>query len=86
MDIPLLKLSMEAVVLAEKLVEGPMPPKAVEDALHIAVATFNGMDYLLTWNFKHMANATMRYQIERICRSSGYEPPVICTPQELMEE
>jgi len=45
-----------------------MPPEAVEDALHIAVATLNGMDYLLTWNFGHIANATMRYKIERVCR------------------
>ena len=84
-DISLLTLSEEAVAFAEKLVEeGPIPRKAVEDALHIAVATLNGMDYLLTWNFKHMANATMRYKIERICRLTGYEPPIICTPQELL--
>ncbi len=86
-NIPLLVLSEEAVALAEKLVkDGPMPKKAVEDALHIAVATLNGMDYLLTWNFKHIANATMRYKIERICRLAGYEPPIICTPQELLGE
>jgi hypothetical protein len=86
-DIPLLTLSEEAVAFAEKLVkEGPMPQKAVEDALHIAVATLSGMDYLLTWNFKHIANATMRYKIERVCRLTGYEPPIICTPQELLEE
>jgi predicted nucleic acid-binding protein len=86
-DIPLLKLSEEAVTFAERLVkEGPIPQQAVEDALHIAVATLNGMDYLLTWNFKHIANATMRYKIERICRLAGYEPPIICTPPELLEE
>jgi predicted nucleic acid-binding protein len=86
-DIPLLELSEEAVTFAERLVkDGPLPQKAVEDALHIAVATLNGMDYLLTWNFRHIANATMRYKIERVCRSEGYEPPVICTPQELLEE
>jgi len=86
-DIPLLKLSEEAVTLAEKLIkEGPMPQRAVEDALHVAVATLSGMDYLLTWSFKHIANARMRYRIERVCRLAGYEPPVICTPQELLEE
>ena len=85
--IPELKLSEEIVVLAEKLVkDGSLPPNAVEDALHIAIATLNGIDYLLTWNFKHLANATMRYKIEGVCRLLGYEPPVICTPQELMEE
>ena len=85
--IPELKLSEEIVVLAEKLVkDGSLPPNAVEDALHIAIATLNGIDYLLTWNFKHLANATMRYKIEGVCRLLGYEPPVICTPQELLEE
>jgi len=86
-DISLLTLNEKMVAFAEKLVkEGPIPRKSVEDALHIAVATLNGVDYLLTWNFKHIANATMRYEIERVCRLAGYEPPVICTPQELMGE
>lgn len=67
--IPLLELKSEALILAEALVDrGPIPRKAVEDALHLAVATVNGMDYLLTWNFKHLANATMRFQIEQACR------------------
>lgn len=86
-ETPLLELTEEAVTFAEKLVqEGALPPNAVEDALHIAVAALNGMDYLLTWNFKHLANATMRYRIEQVCRQMGYEPPIICTPQELLEE
>jgi predicted nucleic acid-binding protein len=86
-DIPELKLSEEIVTLAERLIkDGSLPQNAVEDALHIAIATLNGIDYLLTWNFKHLANATMRYKIEGVCRLLGYEPPVICTPQELLEE
>jgi hypothetical protein len=86
-DIPLLTLSEEVVSFAQRIVrEGPMPQGAVEDTLHIAVATLNGMDFLLTWNFRHIANATMRYKIERVCRLAGYEPPIICTPQELLEE
>jgi hypothetical protein len=52
------------------------------DALHIAVATVHGMDYLLTWNCTHIANAITRPKIELICRVAGYEPPVICTPPE----
>ena len=85
-DIPLLSLTEESVHLAEELVrDGPIPPKAAVDAFHIAVATFHGMDYLLTWNFKHIANAVMRSGIEQICRMAGYEPPIICTPQELLE-
>jgi hypothetical protein len=86
-EMPLLELDRDALALAEMLVKnGPIPQEAVEDALHIAVATVNGLEYLRTWNFRHIANATTRHEIERICRSQGYEPPVICTPQELLEE
>jgi len=72
--------------LANALMERvPLPEKAEVDALHIAVATVHGVEYLLTWNCTHIANAVMRPRIEAICRSLGYEPPTICTPQELME-
>jgi hypothetical protein len=85
-DIPLLELSEEALQLAEALVnQQVIANNAAVDALHIAVAATNGMDYLITWNFKHIANAAMRSRIEYVCRLSGYEPPVICSPQELME-
>jgi hypothetical protein len=74
------------VVLAETLArEVPLPAKAITDAVHVAVAATNGMDYLLTWNCRHLANALLRSRIEDVCRQQGYEPPVICTPQELME-
>lgn len=59
--------------------------KAAEDALHIAVAVENGMDYLLTWTCKHLANASMRQKIDEICRKMGYVPIIICTPEELLE-
>jgi len=81
-----LDITPEAVELANKLVEqNAIPKQAAEDALHIAVATVSGMDYLLTWNFKHIANAAMRANVELVCRLNGYEPPVICSPMELME-
>jgi hypothetical protein len=84
--ISVLAVSDDATDLASALVQGaPLPPKASVDALHIAIAVVNGMDYLLTWNCTHIANATLRGGIESICRSKGYEPPVICTPEELME-
>lgn len=54
-----------------------------EDALHVAMAAAHGLDYLLTWNCTHIANATLRGRIEGLCRSSGMEPPIICTPLEL---
>lgn len=86
-DLPLLELTMEATGLARDLVRlAALPSKAAADALHIAIAAVNGLDYLLTWNCAHIANATMRSKIEAICRASGFEPPVICTPLELVEE
>jgi len=81
-----LDITPEAVRLANRLIEqNAIPKQAAEDALHIAVAAVSGMDYLLTWNFKHIANAAMRANVELVCRLNGYEPPVICSPMELME-
>ena len=83
----LLDVNKDAVDLARTLVKrGPIPEKAAVDALHIAIATVHGMDYLLTWNCKHIANAEMQTAVAAICRASGYEPPVICTPEELLGE
>jgi predicted nucleic acid-binding protein len=85
-NFPLLDISDDAIRLAVILVEQKaIPEKAPEDALHIALAAVHGMDYLLTWNFKHIANAAMRANVELVCRMNGYEPPIICTPFELME-
>ncbi len=85
-DCSFLDITPEAVKLAEQLIEqNTIPRQAAEDALHIAVATVSGMDYLLTWNFKHIANAAIRANVEFVCRLNGYEPPVICSPMELME-
>ncbi len=85
--IPLLELNKSAISLAKHLVnKGNIPEKSVEDALHIAVATVHGMDYLLTWNCKHIANASNRRIIETRCNEFGYEVPTICTPEELMEK
>ena len=85
--IAVIQLTGAATDLADMLIEeGPIPAKAALDALHIAVAVAGGMEFLLTWNFKHLANATMRAQIERKCRSRGFEPPIICTPEELSGE
>jgi hypothetical protein len=70
--------------LAASLLRGAaLPPKAALDALHVAIAAVHGMHFLLTWNCAHIANAAMRPRIEGVCRSGGYEPPIICTPEEL---
>jgi predicted nucleic acid-binding protein len=82
-----LALTPEVESLANKLVDsGTLPVKAGDDALHIAFAAVHGIDYLVTWNCRHMANATMRSQIEAVCRTAGFEPPIICTPDELLGE
>ena len=84
--LPEVTLSAEAASLAKALLDpGPIPNKAALEATHIAAATLGGADYLLTWNFKHLANAALRKRIDAVCRREGYEPPVICTPEELLE-
>ena len=85
-SLTLLETAQEALVLARQLVDSlAVPRKAVEDTLHIAIAATNGVEYLLTWNCRHLANATLRSRIEKICYWAGYEPPIICTPEELLE-
>lgn len=84
--IPELDITNEVSQLAQILIEKvPLPEKAQLDALHIAVATIHGIDYLLTWNCTHINNAELRPRIEALCRLQGYGPPVICTPQELLK-
>ncbi|MEA5554666.1 type II toxin-antitoxin system VapC family toxin [Anabaena cylindrica UHCC 0172] len=84
--IELLATTEDALSLSQAFLDLKiMPQKAAEDALHIAIAVTNGINYLLTWNCKHIANAIIRREIERICRSKGYEPVIICTPEELIE-
>jgi predicted nucleic acid-binding protein len=83
----LLELTPDTGRLArEILAHGGMPAQAYVDAVHVAAAAVHGLDYLLTWNCSHIANATMRGKIEAICRATGFEPPVICTPIELVKE
>ncbi len=70
---------------AELLRHAALPRKAELDALHIAISTVHGLDYLLSWNCKHIANAVTLPKVYAICRNAGYEPPFVCTPFELME-
>lgn len=84
-DIPSLDTTNEVGDLASKLVGScGIPRKSAEDAIHIALAAVHGIEFLLTWNCKHIANAAMRKAIDEVCRSSNYNPPVICTPEELL--
>ena len=61
-----------------------LPRKALDDALHIALASVHGMDYLLTWNCRHIDNAQTKPLIRYLCVEAGLPSPEICTPEELM--
>ncbi len=83
-DHSLLDGTTDTDLLAAALIAAnAIPVSEPRDAFHIAIAATNGVKYLLTWNFKHIANATLRKRIEGVCRDSGFEPPTICTPNEL---
>lgn len=85
-DFPLLDLNQHVLDLAERFLErSNLPSKADVDALHIAAATIHGMDYLLTWNCKHIANARIQGKLAEISLDFGYELPILCTPYELLE-
>src|SRR5437870_2112771 len=75
-----LETTTAALALAKEFVQaGALPAKAADDALHIAIAATQGVPYLLTWNCRHLANATIRPVIESLCASNGLKAPIICT-------
>jgi predicted nucleic acid-binding protein len=82
--IPVIEITDDAEILAESFVKaGLIPESHAEDALHIALASVNGIDFILTWNFHHINNAMMKKRIATIVETNGYECPVICSPDEL---
>lgn len=83
--IPLLDITEEVLSLASALVSSRIiPKKAGTDAAHIAIAAIHSIDFLLTWNCRHIANAAMIRAVEQVCQEQGFDCPVICTPEELM--
>src|SRR4051812_40665727 len=79
-----LSVTAESVALAQALISRlAIPATETRDAAHVGISAAHGVDYLLTWNCRHLANATLRPKIELVCKEHGFEPPVICTPQEL---
>lgn len=81
----LLDFNDEVGFLSEALLKaGALPPGSVDDSIHIAIAAVHGVDYLLTWNFRHIDNAETKPMIRSICAIHGYNCPEICTPQELI--
>jgi len=83
--LPLLQLQPNVLSLAELILQKCfLPVKALPDALHMALSAVNGIDYIITWNFKHMANVDKEYAIVNACEEQGYRAPLICTPLEFM--
>lgn len=85
-NMPVLTMSDNVQRLGEYLVEQlAMPTKAIDDAYHVAISAVHGMDYLLTWNCKHIANLQLRERINQTCMAAGYPPALIGTPQEMLD-
>ncbi len=84
-SVPLLELSNDVLAIAQDLIERQIiPTKAADDAVHIAVASVHRIDYLLTWNCKHIANPHNWRRISDCLSAHGYRPSVICTPEDLI--
>lgn len=80
-----LRITREVVDLANEFIkQGAIPAKAISDATHVALAVVHGVDYLLTWNCRHIDNVENKPMIRSICAVAGYPYPEICSPQELM--
>lgn len=84
--VPVIATTEAMVVFAEVLVKRMvMPLPTVGDALHVATAVVSGMDYVLTWNVKHLANPNKVYHLNAVCGEHGYNCPNILRPDDLSE-
>ena len=80
-----LEIDEESRTLADEYVkQGAIPSDYPEDALHISIATVNGMDYLLSWNFQHIVRVKTRRIISMVNTSLGYPDLQILTPAEVI--
>ena len=83
--LPALEVTEDATsVTAVIMSAGVLPPHAFPDAAHIAVAAVHAIDYPLTWNCKHLANARIARGIALVCEKLSCKMPIICTPDGLM--
>lgn len=83
--LPTVDVNEEAEALTLAIIAASiLPPHAFPDAAHVAVCAVHKIDYLLTWNCKHLANVQMTRRIAVVCEKLGYKMPMICTPEELM--
>ena len=85
-DITRLPMSDAISNLTQNLLDtGALPRNAETDAIHIAIAAVHNIEYLATWNYKHIRNMHKRHHIEQVCRDNDFRPAIICTPAELIE-
>ena len=86
-SLKVLGLSPEIDILAQKLLDtGAIPQNSEPDAQHIAIATVHRVEYLVSWNHKHMVNEHKREHINQVCQEAGFQATTICTPTQLMED
>ncbi len=86
-EIPLLPLDSQIGVIADEIVSRAiLPPKAALDALHIAAVAHHRIEYLLTWNCRHIANARILPRIRDVLTDLGIPHPIICTPEEMVDD
>jgi hypothetical protein len=84
--VELLDTTDEAKALARALMNRhAVPASQPRDALHISIAAVHRVEFIVTWNFKHILNPHLQTKIAEVCRDEGYQPPVICTPQQFLE-
>lgn len=84
-NLPVLAVTDDVEALTRRiLATGLVPPRATRDAAHIAFASVHGMDFLLTWNCRHIHNAMISRRLSGVCAALGFTLPVLCTPRELM--
>ena len=81
-DIPVLEILPETDLLAEEIIRVlRLPPKAITDASHLALAILHNLDYILTWNCTHIANPHLQRHLIEFCNANQLHTPVICTPE-----
>jgi hypothetical protein len=84
-DFTVLRATPQSQALVHELIgSGILPAKAAGDAAHIALSAVHNIHFLLTWNCRHLANAEILWQVERLCETKGFSHPMVCTPRELM--
>ena len=86
-EIPLLEIEPPVAEIANSIISQAILPKKAEfDALHFAVAAYHGVDFLLTWNCTHIANARILPRIQAVLEKLGFPLPLVCTPEEMVDD